>query len=72
MPERITMRVETFTRDHVLVVQAAHEYRCDRPAYAATLLDQAGDPLLAAVELVGLLMQERAELVEAGLVEAKA
>lgn len=55
------MRVEAFTRDHALVVQAAYALRNDQPLYSGTLLREAGDPLRAAVELVGLLMQERAE-----------
>lgn len=55
------MRIERFTRDHVLVVQAAHAYRSDQPEYAKTVLREADDPLLAAIELVGLLMQERTE-----------
>lgn len=60
------MRVEQYTRDHVLVVQAAHALRNDQPSYAMTLLGECDEPLMAAVELVGLLMQERAELVESG------
>jgi hypothetical protein len=60
------MRVETFTRDHVLIVQAAHAMRGDQPDYAKTLLNQADQPLRAAVELVGLLMQERAQIAAAG------
>lgn len=55
--------MDTFTRDHALVVQAAHALRNDMPLYANTLLQECGDPLRAAVELVGLLMSERAERV---------
>jgi hypothetical protein len=57
--------MDTFTRDHALVVQAAHAIRNDQPLYANTLLAEAADPLRAAVELVGLLMAERAEQVSA-------
>lgn len=57
--------MDTFTRDHALVVQAAHALRSEQPLFADTLLDEAVDPLHAAVELVGLLMQERAERVSA-------
>lgn len=49
------------TRDHVLVIQAAHAYRSDQPMYAETILRECADPLHAAIELIGLLMQERAE-----------
>lgn len=55
------MRVENLSRDHVIVVQAAHAYRADQPLYAEELLVRCSDPLRAAVELVGLLIQERAE-----------
>jgi hypothetical protein len=56
------MKVDHFTRDHAIVVQAAHAYRNDQPEYAATLLREAADPMRAALDLVGLLMQERAEV----------
>lgn len=55
------MRVENFTRDHVLVVRAAHAYRSDQPLFARSLLAECDDAETAAVELVGLLMQERVE-----------
>lgn len=55
------MRVEEFTRDHALVVQAAHAQRNDQPMYARQLLAECTHPLTSAVELVGILMQERAE-----------
>ena len=55
------MRIDRFTRDHALVVQAAHAYRTDEPLYARSLLAECDDAELAAVELVGLLMAERAE-----------
>lgn len=55
------MRVQQLTPDHAIVAQAAFAYRRDEPAYAATLLEKAEEPLTAALELVGLLLQERAE-----------
>lgn len=55
------MEIDRFTHDHALVVHAAYAMRTDQPMYADTLLREARDPLHAAVELVGLLMQERAE-----------
>jgi hypothetical protein len=61
------VNVSVATRDHALVVQAAHAYRIDQPDYARTLLARCGDPLTAAVQLVGLLMQERSELKERGV-----
>lgn len=58
------MKLEQFTREHALVVQAAHAHRNDQPLYAKQLLGECAHPLTAAVELVGLLMQERAERFE--------
>lgn len=55
------MNVDRFTKDHALVVQAAHAYRNDQPLYARGLLAECEDAETAAVELVGLLMQERAD-----------
>lgn len=55
------MKLEQFTRDHALVVQAAHAQRNDQPLYAKQLLAECMHPLTSAVELVGILMQERAE-----------
>jgi hypothetical protein len=60
------MRVEHFTRDHAIVTQAAYALRDDLPLYSNTLLAEADDPLRAAIELVGLLMQERAERIAEG------
>lgn len=57
--------MQTFTRDHALVVQAAHALRNDQPIYARTILHEAEQPLQAAVELVGLLMAQRAEQQQA-------
>lgn len=64
--------MDTFTRDHALVVQAAHAMRSEQPLFAKTLLDEADDPLRAAVELVGLLMHERAECAAAPAEEVDA
>jgi len=55
------MRVQTLNPDHAIVAQAAFAYRRDEPEFAATLLAGAGDPMRAALELVGLLLQERAD-----------
>lgn len=60
------MRVESLTRDHTIVVQAAHAYRSDQPLYADNLLARCDDPMHAALELVGLLMEERAEQLAEG------
>lgn len=54
------MNQHWMTRDHVLVVQAARNLE-DQPAYAATLLQQADDPMRAALQLVALLMTERVD-----------
>lgn len=50
-----------FTADHLKVVNAAWAIRNDQPEYAATLLESCDDPLGVAVEMVGLLLAERAE-----------
>lgn len=52
------------SRDAVLVVQAAHAYRTDQPLYARSLLAECDDAETTAVELVGILMQERADLLD--------
>jgi hypothetical protein len=48
-----------FGRDHVLVVQAAANY-ADAPAYARQLWETAEDPVAAAMQLVAVLVGQRA------------
>lgn len=52
------MTSEWFTRDHVLVVQAARNL-AETPAYARQLVADARDPMTAALQLLDLLMRER-------------
>jgi len=60
----VSIHVDHFTHDHALVVHAAYAMRTEQPMYADTLLREARDPLHAAVELVGMLMAERAEALK--------
>lgn len=55
------MKVDEFTRDHKVVVQAAFAYRSDQPLYAEQLLGTCEDPMSSALELLALLIAERAE-----------
>lgn len=52
--------LDTLTRDHVLVIQAARARLSDQPEFANQLLATCHDPLVAAVDLVGLLIKDRA------------
>jgi hypothetical protein len=49
-----------FGRDHVLVLQAAANLN-GTPAYARQLWDSAEDPATAALQLLELLIRERAQ-----------
>jgi len=48
-------------RDHILVVQAARARASEQPMYARTLVDECTDPMGAALDLLAVLLKERAE-----------
>lgn len=55
------MHLDRWTPDHIIVMRAAGAYRDDQPDFAKTLIETAEAPMVAALELIGVFMQERAE-----------
>lgn len=57
------MTAEWMTRDHVLVVQAARNLDAE-PIYAGRLWAEANNPMVASLQLIDLLIRERADVTE--------
>lgn len=56
---------DSLTRDHIIIVRAAGAHRANQPEFAQTLLSTVDDPLARALEVVGMLVQDRRETLEA-------